>query len=339
MQTLLKYTGEAKQDTTVKLFSYNESFYEEKDLSKETFFRSHFKEGYQHWLQICGMNDTSILETIFREFNMKMFVAEIMLNMRYPAKIDARESEISVIFNAFSYVNKRIKKERIGIILGDNFLITIEEFPSGTFNPIRQMLQENTYKYRQRKTDILLYKTFDIAIENYAEIVNQIEIGLENLEAELLNYNKTDKNFGKRIQHRKQEYMRLKKTIIPLKEQFSKLIRVNPELITPEDAPYFNDINDQLQSLIHSLDACREITSSLVDIYMSNNDLKMNSIMKQLTIVSTIFIPLTFLVGVWGMNFTNMPELGWKYGYLAFWILTVLLAIIGWIYFKRKKWF
>ena len=133
--------------------------------------------------------------------------------------------------------------------------------------------------------------------------------------------------------------MTIKKSVLPLKEQFGKLLIINNPLINKGTLPLFRDANDQLQYVTQSMEGCREIISSLVDLYISNNDLRMNAIMKRLTVVSTIFIPLTFLAGIWGMNFKWMPELNWQYGYLIAWGLMLLSGILTWLYMKRKDWY
>ena len=133
--------------------------------------------------------------------------------------------------------------------------------------------------------------------------------------------------------------MIIRKNSLPLKDQFSKLLRTENGIITPDILPIYNDLQDQLQFVIQTTESCREITSSLVDLYISNNDLRMNAIMKRLTIVSTLFIPLTFLVGVWGMNFKIMPELDWRYGYFIALAVMIATGVLTLLYMKRKDWY
>ena len=144
---------------------------------------------------------------------------------------------------------------------------------------------------------------------------------------------------GQLIQQRRKEYMVIRKNSQPLKEQFVKLLRTENGIISADILPIYNDLSDQLQFIIQTTESCREIISSLVDLYISNNDLRMNAIMKRLTIVSTIFIPLTFLAGIWGMNFKMMPELDWQYGYGIAWSLMLLTAISTWLHMRKKDWF
>lgn len=160
---------------------------------------------------------------------------------------------------------------------------------------------------------------------------------LEDIEELLLDIHNIPANTGQLIQERRKESITIRKNAQPLKEQFIKLSK-NPALISAELLPLFNDIYDQILFTLQTTESCREIISSLVDLYISNNDLRMNAIMKRLTVVSTIFIPLTFLAGVWGMNFQFMPELGWKYGYLFAWLLMLLAGLISWLYLRRKDW-
>mgnify|MGYP002536589046 CR=1 FL=1 len=168
--------------------------------------------------------------------------------------------------------------------------------------------------------------------------ISSIDDALEDLEEELLTI--TDENdIGIQIQSLRRQYMLMKKSILPLKEQYVKLLRAENLLIHKVNRAFFNDVNDHLQFVLQTIEICRETLSSLVDLYISNNDLRMNDIMKRLTIVSTIFIPLTFLVGVWGMNYKWMPELDWRYGYLFAWILMGVIGIVVYLYFRKKKWY
>ena len=162
--------------------------------------------------------------------------------------------------------------------------------------------------------------------------------GLEDLEERLLS--STDVNPSiEEIQQYRRNFRLIKRSILPLKEQFSKLFHTENNLIHKASRPFYNDVNDHLQFVLQTLEGCRDMISALLDLYLTNNDRQMNNIMKQLTIVSTIFIPLTFLAGIWGMNFKFMPELDWKFGYLFAWLLMLLLGTGLYFYFRRKKWY
>ena len=192
---------------------------------------------------------------------------------------------------------------------------------------------------RKKGSGLLLAFLLNTIIANLVESASKVEEILEDIEETLLDPKNDQGNMGSLIQQHRHEYMPIRKNSLPLKDQFSKLLRTENGIITPDILPIYNDLQDQLQFVIQTTESCREITSSLVDLYISNNDLRMNAIMKRLTIVSTLFIPLTFLVGVWGMNFKIMPELDWRYGYFIAWAVMIATGVLTWLYMKRKDWY
>lgn len=325
--------------TVIKLISYNNDTLEVSELSNTNHFREQFKEGCVNWIRVCGFGNTSVIETIGHEFKMRHIDLKMILNNKHVSRVETTDENILTIFNAYYYQKKKLKRRHVSIVLGVNYIITIEDAGTSIFENFIHSLEQNLLKLRERSVDILFHWMLNKITDAHEECINQIEEGLEELEAMLLENDKGNQNFGKLIQDKQKDYLKLKRSIIPFKEQFTKITRINENLINPLNLPYFNDIYDQLQYTIHSLDNCREIIAALLDLYISNNDLKMNDIMKRLTVVSTIFIPLTFVVGVWGMNFNDMPELSWKYGYVIAWFIMILMAFFTWLYFKCKKWF
>jgi len=193
-------------------------------------------------------------------------------------------------------------------------------------------------KIRGRQSDYLLSVLLNSIMGNYIATVSTIDDSLEDLEEELLTISDGN-DIGIQIQALRRQYMLMKKAILPLKEQYVKLLRAENSLMHKVNRAFFNDVNDHLQFVLQTIEICRETLSSLVDLYISNNDLRMNDIMKRLTIVSTIFIPLTFLVGVWGMNFKIMPELDCRYGNVYAWILMLLVGGAVYWFFRKKKWY
>lgn len=339
MENTLNINQDAYHPTIIKLISYNNDGVEIKELTNTNHFQKQFKAGCLNWIRVCGFNNPQIIETICHEFQIRHVDLKLIFNSKHTSKIETTDNSILVIFNAFIYLKKKLKKRHVSILLGTDYLVSFEDGESSIFENIIYLLEKNPFKLRENSIDRLFHIMLNKITDNYEECANQIEDGLEELEAVLLSNDKKYENFGKLIQEKQKDYLRIKKSIIPFKEQFSKIIRSNENLIRPQNLAYFNDIYDQLQYVSHSLDNCREIIAALLDLYISNNDLKMNDIMKRLTVVSTIFIPLTFVVGVWGMNFQDMPELSWKHGYVMAWILMILMAFFTWLYFKRKKWF
>ena len=194
-------------------------------------------------------------------------------------------------------------------------------------------------KIRNRQTDFLLSVILNSVMTSFMSIISDLEDELEDMEGRLLSSNPAEMPGIEEIQQYRRIFRLIKKRILPLKEHIKKLLHSANTLLHKSNRPFFNDVNDHLQFVLQTLEGCRDMISALVDLYLSNNDQRMNGIMKHLTIVSTIFIPLTFLAGIWGMNFSWMPELNWKYGYLFAWILMLVTGTAVYLLFRRKKWY
>ena len=171
----------------------------------------------------------------------------------------------------------------------------------------------------------------------YGDSIKLLNDQLDDLETELLAAT-TSYNIRMQLQMLRKRYMEIKRTVVPLKDQYSKILHPDSELINETNRPFFSDVNDHLLNAVQLVEGCRETLSSLMDLYISNSDMRMNYIMKRLTVVSTIFIPLTFLVGVWGMNFKFMPELDWKYGYLMAWGVMIAAGVVSYLILRSRKW-
>ena len=238
--------------------------------------------------------------------------AKDILTPQHVVKIEEYDKHMLIVLNSSYYdTNMEINSEHISILITGNVVIS----------------------------GLLLAFLLNTIIANLVESASKVEEMLEDIEETLLDIKNDQGNMGLLIQQRRKEYMVIRKNSQPLKEQFAKLLRTENGIISSDILPIYNDLSDQLQFIIQTTESCREIISSLVDLYISNNDLRMNAIMKRLTIVSTIFIPLTFLAGIWGMNFKMMPELDWQYGYGIAWSLMLLTAISTWLYMRKKDWF
>jgi magnesium transporter len=222
-------------------------------------------------------------------------------------------------------------------VQGADFVLTFQERDNDFFDDVMRAIRNNVLKIRTRQSDYLFSVLLNGLITGYMSVAAAISDGLEELESALL-ADTGDRDIGVQMQELRRDYMQLKRTVLPLKEQYSRLFRSDSSLLHRVNRPFFNDVNDHLLNVAQNIDICRETLSSLMDLYISNNDLRMNDIMKRLTVVSTIFIPLTFLVGVWGMNFRNMPELEWEHGYILAWGVMIVIGFVTYLFFRTKKW-
>ena len=230
-----------------------------------------------------------------------------------------------------------VTKKQLSFILGNHYLISFEEHKSELFAPIVNRIKSHKGKVRMMQNDYLLYALTDVITDNYLRIIDNMDDDMEAIEEELLN-NRSKLVLNKILFKRKQ-HLSLKKSVIPVLEETRKLHHSESPLINEKTYIYFQDIIDHLSQVTQNLDTFREMISNLSELYLANNDIQMNDVMKRLTVVSTIFIPLTFIVGLYGMNFKYFPELQWQYGYLYIWVFMVLLSIGMVIYLKKRQWF
>ena len=337
----LVYNGESKASTRLHLYSYNIDTSNESTGDSIAEIKSDIDKGRVNWLRVCGLGDTDAIQDVCEHFNINMLVLQDILNVKHPTKIEEYENFTVVIVKRLDQGEdnrfNELQQEQLCFILGDNYVLSFQEYDTPFFDDIVLAIRNNILKIRGKQSDYLLSVLLNSVMANYTFIVSSIDDSLEDLEEQLLNTTNTD-DIGMQIRMLRRQYLQMKKAILPLKEQYVKLQRSDNHLIHKSNHIFFNDVHDHLQFVLQTIDICRETLASLVDLFISNNDLKMNNIMKQLTIVSTVFIPLTFLAGVWGMNFTDMPGLNWKYGYIFAWALMIIVGLAGYIFFKSKKW-
>lgn len=294
-----------------------------------------------NWFQVSGLMDSETITRIVKACGLHSLDAKDILTPQHIIKIEEHKDRLLIILNSCYYnENKELHTEHISIIVAGNVIVTFTESNNPVFETVTHALKENLLNIRKKGCGILLAFLLNTVIANLAESASEVEILLEDIEEELLDTSiRRRENIGLKIQERRRDYIVIRKNGQPLKEQFPKLMRSETGIITEDLLPIYADIADQIQFIIQTSEGCREIISSLVDLYISNNDLKMNAIMKRLTVVSTIFIPLTFLVGVWGMNFNVMPELDWRYGYLVAWIIIIATGLFTLLFLKKKEWY
>lgn len=334
----LTYTGSSSTPTHLHLCTYAAEDVEVTYGDGFDEINTKIKTDAINWLQIHGLQSTETIREICEHFEIDFLVLQDILNADHPTKIEEHDQYTVLILKVFHYnEEEELEQQQLCVIQGTNYVLTFLENETEFFDNVTKAIQGNVLKIRTRQSDYLLSVLLNNVMGNYTATISEVDDALEDMEEELLIIT-GNKDIGIQIQARRRQYLMMKKAIFPLKEQYVKLLRAESMLMHKVNRAYFNDVNDHLQFVLQTIDICRETLSALVDLYISNNDLRMNDIMKRLTVVSTIFIPLTFLVGVWGMNFENMPELGWQYGYFCAWGVMIIMAITVYLFFKKKKW-
>jgi magnesium transporter len=291
------------------------------------------------WVNIDGLHDIRIMEKIGKHFGLHPLVLEDILNTEQRPKIEDFDDYIFVVLKMlyFDENEGEIRAEQISIILGSNFVLSFQERVGDMFNPIRERIRTGKGRVRKMRPDYLAYALLDAIVDNYFVVLEKLGEKIEEMEEELVS-NPTPETL-QAIHNLKREMIFLRKSVWPLREVVSRLERGESPLIKEATGIYLRDVYDHTIQVIDTIETYRDMLSGMLDIYLSSISNRMNQVMKVLTIIATIFIPLTFVAGIYGMNFEYMPELKWHWFYpKAFWLVMLGVAALMLVYFRRKRW-
>jgi len=291
------------------------------------------------WINVDDISDAKTIEAIGSHFNLHPLLLEDVMNADQRPKMDDYDNHLFLVLKVLFMdpIPGRIESDQVSFVLGDKYLISFQERHSDLFNSILDRLRMGKSRVRRSRADYLLYSLIDVIVDNYFVILEVIGDNVEDVEVKLVS-GPTAETLGA-IQRMKKDLIYLRKSIWPLREVLSSLERGESELISDALRVYFRDIYDHSIHAIDTIETLRDMLSGMLDIYLSSVSNRLNQVMKVLTIISTIFIPLTFIAGVYGMNFKNIPEIGWTYGYPFAILLMILVTLAMLYYFKKKKWF
>ncbi len=335
----LIHIGEKKSDEVkIRIMDYNEESFQEKEVKtiEECFI---FKDKPTiTWIDIEGLHKIENLEMLGKCFGFHSLMLEDILNTDQRPKIEDFGDYIYVVLKMFfDDKNNEIISEQISLIIGKNYVISFQEGMEGdVFNPIRERIRNGKGRIRKMGSDYLAYSLLDAIVDNYFIILEKLGEKIELIEEELIT-NPIQKTL-QIINSLKREMIFLRKSVWPLREVINGLERGESALIKESTQIYLRDVYDHTIQVIDTIETFRDILAGMLDIYLSSISNRMNEIMKVLTIIATIFIPLTFIVGIYGMNFKYMPELEWQWGYPSILSFMAVVAVFMLFYFKRKKW-
>ncbi|MFX1465892.1 MAG: magnesium/cobalt transporter CorA [Promethearchaeota archaeon] len=331
------HVGEKRvEKIKISYFDYDETQFQEKEVKtiEECF---PFKDTPTvTWINIDGIHEVEIIEKLGNHFEIHPLILEDILNTEQRPKIDDFESYIFVVLKMLYYEENEIKIEQISLILGSNFVISFQEQPTDVFDPIRERIRNLVGRIRKQGSDYLAYTLLDTTVDNYFIILEKVGETIEFLEEELVE-NPTPETLHQ-LHKLKREMIALRKSVWPLREVISRLERLENPLIRESTDIYLRDVYDHTIQVIDAVETYRDMLSGMFDIYLSSISNKMNEVMKVLTIIATIFIPLTLIAGIYGMNFMFMPELDWQFGYPFTLLMMFALGLVMTIYFRMKKW-
>lgn len=290
------------------------------------------------WIHVRGIHDISMVQKIGAYFGLHPLMLEDIVNSGQRCKLDDYKENLFIVMRMLRYDSGKseILDEQISIVLGSSYVISFVETEEEIFEPILQRLRKDNSRTRQLGSDYLCYSLMDCIVDNYFVILEKVDSNLEKLETELIE-DPHPKTLLK-IQRTKRDIILLRKSIWPTREVMSQLRRLENPLIDESTRIYMQDVYDHTIQAIDTIESFRDISSGMLDVYLSNMSQKMNEVIKVLTVVATVFAPLTFITGLYGMNFQHMPELQSKYGYPIVLIAMIIISIIMLIFFRRKKW-
>lgn len=321
----------------LELISYDREHYEKTEgLALEELLKK-INPDRINWVNVDGLFDTTITDKLQAHFNLHALLIDDVLNDQRPKTEEYDDCLFFTLKMLYSINGENIEYEQISFVLGNHYLISFQEKEGDLFDFFRERIRLDQGRVRKKKADYLLYRLIDIIVDNYYHVLEAIGNQIEEIE-DNLSENQSEHTF-QRIQKLKKELIFLRKAVYPLRDALSKLVKDEGDFIEEENIRFFADVYDHVVHLIDSLDTYKDLTSSLMDIHINTQNNQLNKVIKVLTIISTIFIPLTFIVGVYGMNFKHFPELEWTYGYPFIWGIMLVLALGMLAYFRFKKWF
>jgi magnesium transporter len=321
----------------LELIRYNKEEFSKYDQCSVDDVLKNLQSDRVNWINLDGLHDSLIIEKLQQHFGLHTLLVEDILNEQRPKSEEYDDYLYFTMKMLYRIEGNKIEYEQISFVLGTTYLITFQEIAGDLFDQFRERIRLDLGKVRKKKADYLMYRLIDIVVDNYYIIIDNIGEQIENLE-DNLEENSTDDTF-RQIQTLRKELIYLRKAVNPLREALSSIVKGETSFVEEENLRYFRDVYDHTIHVIDSLDSYKDLLSSIMDMHINSINAKTNKVMKLLTVITTIFIPLTFIAGIYGMNFEYMPELEWPYGYpMVLGIMgVILIAMIG--YFKRKDWF
>ncbi len=334
------FTGLQKMSKVdIAAICYSEDvFYESKPKTIDEVIDTLKKSKGVAWINIDGLHDVAAIEAICGFLDIHKLTVEDILSVGQRPKLEDYSHYLHVVLKEITFDTEleTIEHEQISFILKGNVLVTFQERTGDVFDGVRKRIREGKGNVRKRGADYLLYALLDNVVDNYFVVLESFGEKLDDLETELLE--NPDKNTLTKLHNFRRETLGLRRTVYPLREMVAAFEKLEEPLFSHNNKVFTRDLYDHAIKVIETVEIYRDMTSSLLDLYINSVSNKMNEIMKVLTIMTSLFIPLSFIAGVYGMNFDNMPELHHKYGYYIVWGVMIVVFIGLLIFLKRRKW-
>lgn len=333
----LLYTGQhTESPTRVFTISYNESDYSEKSHYDPALYT---RSGSVCWVDICSLTDTALIERVGHDFHIHPLALEDVLDTQQRAKLEEYDNGLFLILpnSRFDKDNLDILNEQIAVFIGPDLLVSFQEDPDDTLATVRRRVEEGLGRIRKKGSDYLAYAIADTIVDNYYTVVDDIAAKLLEIE-ERLHKQGAEPEAKARIFDTKRLVNEFRSRVLPMRDVTTRFYRTESDLVDDSNRLYLRDVADHVAQIIDSLDNQRDTLNGLEALFHAEAASRLNNVMRLLTVISTIFIPLSFIASVYGMNFDNMPELHSRYGYYIV-LGTMCVAMVGMLgYFRWKRW-
>jgi magnesium transporter len=343
----LNHMGPARAEPVrITLVDYNAERIDEREVTTIEECYECMSASSVTWVNIDGVHEPSVLAKIGEKLNLHQLLLEDVAHTDQRPKLEDFDDRLYIVMRMLSVSRVedndeveefRVASEQISLVLGTNFVLTFQEDPVDVFEPVRRRLRENKGKIRKMGPDYLTYALLDVVVDNYFTVLELFGDQAEELEEEVME-NPTSETL-RDVQHMKRALIQMRRAVWPLRDVLNVMIRGDSKLIRKATIVFLRDVYDHTIRVVDIMESFREMVGGLLDIYLSTVSNRMNEVMKVLTIMATIFIPLTFIAGIYGMNFDNMPELHWPWGYWYVWGIMMAVGMVMLLYFRRKRWF
>jgi magnesium transporter len=335
----LVHIGEQKaEEVRITVIEYDEAHFQEREIETVQECLAFKDKPTVTWINVDGIHEVEVLELLGDCFGLHPLVLEDILNTDQRPKMEDFGDYLFVVLKTFSCNDQsdELEPEQISLVLGPSFVLSFQEREGDVFNPIRERIRNGKGRIRRMGADYLAYALLDSIVDYYFIVLEQVGEKVEFLEEELVT-NPTPETL-QTIHNLKREMIFLRKSVWPLREVIGALERGESSLIKESTGIYLRDVYDHTIHVVDTIETFRDMISGMLDIYLSSVSNRMNEVMKVLTIIATIFIPLTLIAGIYGMNFQYMPELGWPWGYPMVWLVRLVIGALMLVYFRRRKW-
>ncbi len=337
--TLIHIGDQFHQESHLTLVHYNAENVEKHTIFSADDILKYREKDTVTWVIVEGLTDTNLIDNIGKLFGIHELVLEDLLNTHQRPKFEEYDDYLYMVLKGLETKgdNFKVNSEQIGILLFENLVFTFKERQDELLAPVFKRIQTSKGRFRNFGADYLMYAILDTVVDQYFILIDGLDEAVTTLEDDLLTSDPSQEQLNT-IQKLKREIITIKRFISPTRELMAGVLRCESELIQEKTHIYLRDVSDHAIRIVELIESYRDILSGLLDIYLSSLSNKMNEVMKVLTVFASIFIPLTFLAGVYGMNFEFMPELKWKWSYPVLWVVFIIITVILLRYFKKNKW-